>query len=248
MPISEDYEKHAKHGVKHLTPEQRRYHSTSEVADSTRKSTKKEVVEALITDLADEQLQEENRKLREQAATLAQIVLDEEQGQGEPSGDPDEVTPIDRCVRNRMDLYGESEEEAHSECEKMLTTGTELDQLKMKRMFTVGDPEEIGVAMSDWEWNHAPEYQWWRDKKAAEERGFQKAVDRKEKEMRWHNVGGMPPNASPEDWRRVAEREVRRERAITKQDQRNARLTVGDLRGKSREQLVKEARGESDDE
>jgi len=173
-----------------------------------------------------------------------ELVENNPTGKGEPIPASDnlgivgrEATPLERCMGCRIDIYGDDEETARKTCTKM------FNDPMYKHVFTEGDNMKIVEVLHEWSLWHDPQWALWREHRSREQRYRERAIDKIIMEIQ--SNAQDPDRFDPaESLRKRAERiyETRKGKgeADVRREERESRLTVGDLFNKTKEQRIRD--------
>ena len=148
-----------------------------------------------------------------------------------------EVTPMERCISSRMDIYNEDVETATRTCVKMFN-----DPL-YRHAFESGDAWQMGTALHKWSYNHDDFWEFARRRDREEKSSRNKHITEIIEEIRGdvNDPDRFLPDISLKE---RAERiyKMRQEGAAIKATRqvREEQLTVGSLYGKTKEQIIRE--------
>jgi len=151
-------------------------------------------------------------------------------------------TPLERCMGCRMDIYGETEEQARRTCSKM------FNDPMFKHTFTEGKPEAMGAALFKWEYDHADRWKHSRIRDAEEKTHRRIEVEKIIEEIQ--HDSNDPEHCLPDIClKERAEKifNIRQGQAQAKMHARAGedRSTVGSLYGKTKEQIIREQAGDT---
>jgi len=153
-------------------------------------------------------------------------------------------TPLERCMGCRMDIYGETEEQARRTCTKM------FNDPMFKHTFAEGDAQQMGAALFKWEYDHDDR---WRSSRirAAEEKTHRRIeVEKIIKEIQ--SDSNDPDHYLPDICLKKRAEKIFNIREGEREAKRRKRtgegeLTVGSLYGKTTAQIIKEQQGDQRD-
>jgi len=148
-----------------------------------------------------------------------------------------EATPLERCVGLRQDIYGEDFETAYNTCKLM------FEKPLVKQTFILNDVDGMSEAFVEWEKLHGPGWEWFRKDRDMKKYQHDRAVD--DKIEQWKITGKGPRYAkdyfTDTELRKLAEQALADEKYKRDHDHSD-KLTVGNLHGKRREELLRENR------
>jgi len=148
--------------------------------------------------------------------------------------EPEEIySGLDMCVDVRC-LGGESKSEARSWCLRMFKD----DNIKAA-FENDADPEIIAELVHNWECEYHPKGKWFRDYRDREERQHEAAVKKRMEELKNDSTFHYQIES---DLREAAEHKLGIENYQRAHDY-SKRSTIGDVYGKTREQIISEDTG-----
>jgi len=147
-----------------------------------------------------------------------------------------EATPLERCMGCRIDIYGEDEETARKTCTKM------FNDPMCKHAFTEGDSIKMGEVLHNWDLAHNPKWFWWREKHATKDVQREKAIDKIVEELQHSNTEDhfLPAVSLREKAEIIYDARKEKAEADVKREEKQSRLTVGDLFNKTKEQRIRD--------
>ena len=148
-----------------------------------------------------------------------------------------EATPMERCISAVMDIRGEDLDTATRTCSKM------FNDPMYKHAFESGDAWKMGAAMHKWSYNHDAKWASARERDRQEQKNMKRGVAEIIEEI--HRNRNDPDYYTPDvALTDRAERiyKMRQEGKAIKatRARRQERLTVGDLYGKTKQQIIAE--------
>jgi len=153
-------------------------------------------------------------------------------------------TPLERCMSCRMDLYGETEEQARRTCTKM------FNDPMYRHVFAEGDAWKMGTALFKWEYNHSQKepYPSFRERDRQEQKSMDRHVAEIIREIQTDSKDpdyGLPGGCLKERATRIYRERQEGKQIKAARKARQEKMTVGSLYGKTKEQIIREQAGDT---